>query len=119
MGYAEAIRAIERRAFDDRAASRARWAASTGVGFAEVWVDRLRIAGRLTVNFRPDRIGRDGRSVAAGLLSVGTYRSQWATGISSGSRSALHGGERHRFEREFFAGACDDTTGPELSLALR
>jgi hypothetical protein len=108
MGYAEAIRAIERRAFDDRATSRARWAASTGVGIADVWVDRLRIAGRPTVNFHPDRIGRDGRSVAAGLLSDGVYRSQWATGISSGSRSALHGGERHRFEREFFAGACDD-----------
>ena len=108
MGCAEAIRAIERRAFDDRATSRARWAASTGLGSADVWVDRLRIAGRLTVNFHPDRIGRDGRSVAAGLLSVGAYRSQWATGISSGSRSALHGGERHRFEREFFAGACDD-----------
>ena len=108
MGYADAIRAIGRRAVDDRAASSARWAASTGVGSADMWADRLRMAGRLTVNFHPDRIGRHGRSVAAGLLSDGAYRSQWATGISSGSRSALHGGERHRFEREFFAGACDD-----------
>ncbi len=30
------------------------------------------------------------------------------TGLSAGSRSAVHGGERHRFEREFFAGAYDD-----------
>ncbi|MGB8860038.1 MAG: DUF3626 domain-containing protein [Ilumatobacteraceae bacterium] len=108
MGYAEAIRAIGRRAFADRATSTARWVASTNVGLADVWVDRLRIAGRLTVNFHPDRIGRDGCSVATGLLSDGAYRSQWATGTSSGSRSALHGGERHRFERKFFAGACDD-----------
>lgn len=108
MGRTEAIRAIERRAFDDRAASLARWVASTGAGGADVWADRVRIAGRLTVNFHPDRIGRGGRSVAAGLLSDGAYRSQWATGISSGSRSALHGGERQRFEREFFGGAYDD-----------
>lgn len=68
----------------------------------------MRTAGRLTVNFHPDRIGRDGCSVAAGLLACGAYRSQWATGISSGSRSALRGGERHRFEQVIFAGACDD-----------
>ena len=108
MGYAAAMRAIEQRAIDDRAAARTRWAASTGVDSAEVWADQLRTAGRLTVNFHPDRIGRSGRSVAAGLLADGAYRSQWATGTSSGSRSALFGGERHRFEREFFAGAYDD-----------
>ena len=108
MGHADAIRVIERRAIDHRAASRARWATSTAVGDLEVWADRLRSTGRLTVNFHPDRIGRDGRSVVAGLLADGVYRSQWVTGISTGSRSALHGGERHRFEREFFAGAYDD-----------
>lgn len=79
-----------------------------GLDSADVWGARMRIAGRLTVNFHPDRIGRDGRSVAAGLLARGAYRSQWVTGVSAGSRSALHGGERHRFEREFFAGAYED-----------
>lgn len=59
------------------------------------------------MNFHPDRIGRDGRSVAGGLLASSAYRSQWVTGLSSGSRSALRGGERHRFEHEFFAGAYD------------
>lgn len=108
MGYASAVQAIERRAADDRAAASARWAVSIGADSAETWADRLRTAGRLTVNFHPDRIGRHGRSVAAGLLAEGAYRSQWATGTSSGSRSALHGGERHRFEREYFAGAYDD-----------
>ncbi|MEQ1698619.1 MAG: DUF3626 domain-containing protein [Ilumatobacteraceae bacterium] len=118
MGYAAASRAIERRAFDDRAAASARWAASTGVDSAEVWADRLRIVGRLTVNFHPDRIGRHGRSAAAGLLADGAYRSQWATGTSSGSRSALHGGERHRFEREFFAGAYDDVDAESDELPV-
>lgn len=33
--------------------------------------------------------------------AIDSYRSPWATGISAGSRSALPGGERHRFEREF------------------
>lgn len=118
MGYAAAIRAIEQKAFDDRAAATARWTQSTGVDSAEMWADRLRTAGRLTVNFHPDRIGRHGRSVAAGLLADGAYRSQWSTGISSGSRSALHGGERHRFEREYFAGAYDDVDPETAELPV-
>ncbi len=108
MGHVEAIRVIERRARRDRSSSQTRWTASTGAERAEVWVARSRLAGRLTVNFHPDRIGRNGRSVAAGLLAHGTYRSQWVTGISAGSRSAMQGGERHRFEHDFFAGAYDD-----------
>jgi hypothetical protein len=108
MGYVDAIRVIETRAHGDRSSSRARWSTSTGADPAEWWAARARFAGRLTVNFHPDRIGRDGRSVASGLLTQGAYRSQWTTGLSAGSRSALPGGERHRFEREFFAGAYDD-----------
>jgi hypothetical protein len=108
MRHEDAIRVIEQRAQRDRSSARARWTASTGAESADVWVARARVAGRLTVNFHPDRIARDGRSVAAGLLAHGAYRSQWATGISAGSRSARPGGERHRFERDFFAGAYDE-----------
>lgn len=68
---------------------------------------QFRDAGRLTVNFHPDRTSRGGRSVAAGLAADGFYKSQWATGVSAGSRSAIVGGERHRFESEFFEGAYD------------
>ncbi len=67
------------------------------------------MAGRLTLNFHPDRRRRDGRTVAAGLAGDGTYCSQWITGISAGSRSAAHGGDRHRFEHRYFDGAYDDT----------
>jgi len=56
----------------------------------------------------PDRVDRNGRTVASGLAADGAYRSQWATGISAGSRSAVSGGERQRFERELFDGAYDD-----------
>lgn len=115
MGHVDAIWVIEERAHRDRSSSRARWTASTGADSADVWAARARFAGRLTVNFHPDRIARDGRSVAAGLLAHGAYRSQWATGISAGSRSARPGGERHRFERDFFAGAYDDV---DLTSAL-
>ena len=73
----------------------------------EDWIARFGGAGRLTLNFHPDRIARDGRTVAAGLAADGAYRSQWISGISAGSRSAVVGGERHRFERDLFDGAYD------------
>lgn len=84
-----------------------RWAAAVGTdnGSVEFWADRFRAAGRLTLNFHPDRIGRHGLAVATGLLESGRYQSQWITGVSAGSRSATAGGERQRFERELFAGA--------------
>ena len=66
------------------------------------------MSGRVTLNFHPDRAARSGRSVASGLLAEGRYRSQWSTGISNGSRSALRGGDRDRFERDLFNGAYDD-----------
>lgn len=46
-------------------------------------------------------------TVAARLLHCGRYQSQWVTGLSAGSRSAIAGGERQRFERELFGGAYD------------
>lgn len=109
MAHADAIRAIQQRASSRRETAAARWAAATGIEASARWAAGLRAAGRLTVNFHPDRIGRDGRSVAEGLLATGTYHSQWLSGISSGSRSAVPGGERHRFERDYFAGAYDTT----------
>lgn len=109
MGPRDAISVIAQRASDGQAAARARWLASTaGAGPLEQWVRRFATAGRLTLNFHPDRVGRHGHTVAAGLAADGTYQSQWISGISAGSRSALHGGERHRFERELFAGVYDE-----------
>ncbi|MEP7123706.1 MAG: DUF3626 domain-containing protein [Byssovorax sp.] len=60
---------------------------------------------RVTLNFHPDRPCDDGRTVAERLLAEGQYRSQFVTGISSGSRTAFAGGDRDRWEEALFGGA--------------
>jgi hypothetical protein len=60
---------------------------------------------RITVNFHPDRLLADGRSVAEHLAGEGVYRSQFETGISNGGLTAYPGGDRERWERRMFAGA--------------
>jgi hypothetical protein len=109
MGFIDAVRATERRADSDLPAAKQRWTTAIGkrAGAVEDWIGPFQAAGRLTLNFHPDRIARDGRTVAAGLAADGVYRSQWISGISAGSRSATVGGERHRFERDLFDGAYD------------
>ncbi|MGN9810082.1 DUF3626 domain-containing protein [Micromonospora sp. BQ11] len=61
--------------------------------------------GRLTVNFHPDRLLADGRTVADALLAEGVYRSQFVTGISGGGLTAYPGGDRDRWEETLFGGA--------------
>jgi hypothetical protein len=104
-----ATEVIGQRAAAGCAAAAERWAAaigSTSVSLDDAAV-RFGTAGRLTLNFHPDRVSRDGTTVAAGLLRTGKYQSQWITGLSAGSRSAVVGGERERLERELFHGAYD------------
>jgi uncharacterized protein DUF3626 len=60
---------------------------------------------RVTLNFHPDRPCADGRTVVEKLLVEGQYRSQFATGISNGSRTAFAGGDRDRWEETLFGGA--------------
>lgn len=109
MGSVEAVGAIIRRATAARSEAENRWAASApGGGPLDAGMQRFRDAGRLTLNFHPDRLDRNGQTVAAGLAAEGSYKSQWITGSSSGSRSAVRGGHRQRFERKLFAGAYDD-----------
>lgn len=110
VGHSDAVEKIERRARTARPEAARRWAES-GLDFGpiEEAEQLLAGAGRVTVNFHPDRTSRSGHSVAAGLAAGGFYKSQWATGVSAGSRSAMVGGERHRFELEFFDGAYERT----------
>ncbi|SCL72989.1 Protein of unknown function [Micromonospora citrea] len=61
--------------------------------------------GRLTLNFHPDRLLADGRTVAAALDAEGVYRSQFETGISNGGLTAFPGGDRDRWEESLFGGA--------------
>lgn len=95
--WAHAVQAIAGRARGDRPVAVERLERVLGVDLAcRVLALRLRQVGRLTLNFHPDRIAVDGASVAAGLARSGRYRNQWVTWISSGGRSALLGGRRHR-----------------------
>ena len=61
--------------------------------------------GGLTVNFHPDRLLADGRTVAGALADEGVYRSQFVTGISNGGLTAYPGGDRDRWEERLFGGA--------------
>lgn len=61
--------------------------------------------GRIALHFHPERLDRARRSVAEGLLDAGIYKSQFETGLSSGSPSAFPGGDRDRWEDRLFAGA--------------
>ncbi|MEV4705160.1 DUF3626 domain-containing protein [Actinoplanes sp. NPDC049316] len=66
---------------------------------------------RITVNFHPDRLLRDGRTVAEHLAAEGVYRSQFETGISNGGLTAYPGGDRDRWEQRLFAGAYPSRSG--------
>jgi hypothetical protein len=59
----------------------------------------------VTLNFHPDRLLADGRSVAQALLDEGVYRSQFETRISNGGLTAYPGGDRDVWEEALFGGA--------------
>ncbi len=59
----------------------------------------------LTINFHPDRLLSDGRSVMASLFEDGVYRNQFETQISNGGLTAFPGGERDRWEEAMLDGA--------------
>lgn len=77
---------------------------------AEELARPLTETARVTLNFHPDREGRDGVTVAQGLLRDGSYRSQFETGITNGSPTAFPGGDRDRWESLLFGGAYDGVT---------
>jgi hypothetical protein len=97
------VRAV---AASERAAAAARCEAVLPPGRS---LDELAAAierhGRITLNFHPDRLLADGRTVARALREDRRYRNQFETRISSGSRTAFAGGERDRWEQRLFGGA--------------
>lgn len=60
---------------------------------------------RLTINFHPDRLTRDGHTVIEGLASTGRYRNQFEVGYTNGVVSPEPGGLRDRCERAMYGGA--------------
>lgn len=67
---------------------------------------------RVTLNFHPDRVRRDGLTVAEGLLRDGAYRSQFDTGVTNGSPTAFPGGERDRWEERLFGSTYHEPHAP-------
>lgn len=61
--------------------------------------------GVVTLNFHPDRLLADGRSVVEALYEEGAYRNQFETRISNGGLTAFPGGDRDRWEEAAFGGA--------------
>ena len=51
------------------------------------------------LNFHPERLCARGQSVSEGLLQDGIYKSQFETGLSSGSPTAFLDGERDLWEK--------------------
>ena len=62
---------------------------------------------RITLNFHPDRVTRDGKPLLEQLAAEGVYRSQFVTGTSNGGLTAHPGGDRWRWESRIFGGAYD------------
>lgn len=118
--WRRAIGAIEGRAVADRSRAERRLEQALGPTGARQLLTAARRSpssgpGRVTLNFHPDRVAADGRTVAAGLADSGRYLSQWATRISNGGRTAVPGGDRQRWERQLFGDAydgCDPAVEP-------
>lgn len=98
-----AVRSVARKAHDDEVAATDRLA-QRGITPDRIaaGIEGMRTNARLTLNFHPDRRDSMGRTVAAGLLVDGRYRSQFETGISNGARFAVPGGDRTRWEGLLF-----------------
>lgn len=103
-----ALRAVERRASETVAQDKIRVLELAESARLATSADAL-VAGlrsrRLTVNFHPDRLLEDRTTVAQGLLTRGRYLPQSQTGISSGGRFDVAGGQRIKWEQDLFGDA--------------
>lgn len=61
--------------------------------------------GKVTLNFHPDRILPNGRTIIECFIEDGMYHSQFVTQVTNGSKTAFAGGERDRWEEILFGGA--------------
>ncbi|MEU7716307.1 DUF3626 domain-containing protein [Micromonospora chalcea] len=104
-----ALRHVRQVALRDRPAALAVIAGHLAVSGATYRYEEVVAAiigyGRLTLNFHPDRVLRDGRTVVEALDEEGVYRSQFETGVSNGGLTAYPGGDRDVWEQAMFGGA--------------
>ncbi len=52
----------------------------------------IKTHARVVLHFHPDRLDNQGLTVAESLLTCGSYRNQFETGVSNGKLSPLPGG---------------------------
>jgi len=64
---------------------------------------------RVTLNFHPDRLTREGLPILDALARDGLYRSQFETGTSNGGLTAYRGGDRWSWESRIFGTAYDES----------
>jgi len=71
----------------------------------EELLSTIRTHGKVTLNFHPDRILANGRTIMECFIEEGMYYSQFVTQVTNGSKTAYVGGERDRWEEILFGGA--------------
>ena len=59
----------------------------------------------VTINFHPDRLSNNGKTVIENLLAEGQYLSQFSTGTTNGGTGIFAGGNRFTWEQNLFADA--------------
>lgn len=106
MVPSEVLEVVERRVAARRGELQARWEAlgPEVPGDPGDWSEAVFRHRRVTVNFHPDRLDSDGRTVARALREEGVYRSQFETGLSNGGLTARPGGDRDLWEERLFEG---------------
>ncbi len=74
-----------------------------GSGYNRVGLCRSIFANcAVTVNFHPDRLSGNGRSIIDNLLTDGEYKNQYESSTTNGGRTAYPGGERDLWEKRLF-----------------
>ncbi|HEX8528386.1 MAG TPA: DUF3626 domain-containing protein [Cytophagales bacterium] len=64
----------------------------------------IKTHARVVLHFHPDRLDNQGLTVAESMLTCGSYRNQFETGVSNGKLSPLPGGPRDTWENQLFGG---------------
>ena len=72
---------------------------------ANLLIQQLLSSCSVTLNFHPDRLVNNGRTIIENMMADGQYKSQFVTGTTNGGRTAFLGGERDIWERNMFRGA--------------
>lgn len=75
------------------------------LGEIDELIGQLQSDACVALHFHPDRLARDGRTVAEALRDDGVYRTQFETGLSNGMLSPERDGPRDQWENELFGDA--------------